>query len=69
VVLEITNHDRNLQIPIDDLAAGFNATVTWSKAKTSAHHGHHHGGDRHDAAATHTRSTQRFTHGGGAYWS
>ena len=31
VVLEVHNNQRNLQIPVDDLAGGFNATVTWKK--------------------------------------
>jgi len=29
LVLEITNNERNLQIPIDDLAKGFDAKVQW----------------------------------------
>jgi len=31
LVFEISNNDRNLLLPIDDLASGFNATVEWSK--------------------------------------
>ena len=32
VTLEVTNHERNLQIPIDDLASGLGVHVTWSAA-------------------------------------
>ena len=32
IALQVTNHERNLQIPIDDLAAGFNVTVGWAAA-------------------------------------
>ena len=31
IVLEVANHERNLQIPIDDRDGGFNATVTWTE--------------------------------------
>merc|ERR1719469_1547918 len=30
IALEVTNNDRNLQIPVDDLADGFNVHVAWS---------------------------------------
>merc|ERR1711959_459263 len=30
LALEMHNNDRNLQIPVDDLAAGFNVQVHWS---------------------------------------
>jgi len=30
LALEVTNNQRNLQIPIDDLAAGFDIKVTWA---------------------------------------
>jgi len=29
IALEVTNNQRNLQIPVDDLADGFNLKVTW----------------------------------------
>ena len=51
LVLEITNHDRNLQIPIDDLASGFNATVEWMKLVPDHHQHHHHQHDGHVHAA------------------
>lgn len=31
ITLEVTNNDRNLQIPVDDLADGFNVHVAWSQ--------------------------------------
>jgi len=32
VVLEVTNNDRNLQFPVDDLADGFGCTIHWQPA-------------------------------------
>ena len=32
VVLEVVNHARNLQIPIDSLGSGFNASVQWKQS-------------------------------------
>jgi hypothetical protein len=34
IALEVTNHAHNLQIPLDDKAAGLNVHVRWSAAKT-----------------------------------
>ena len=59
LTLEVHNHARNLQIPIDDLAGGFNATVTWRKTAARATAAHEHDGHRHGSA---------FTHGRGEYW-
>ena len=76
IVLEVANRDRNLQIPIDDLSGGFNATVTWTKrgdAEGHAHHGHHlhvHSGgvahDAHGGEREHEHVHQAF--GGGEWW-
>merc|ERR1712151_49838 len=38
IALEVTNNDRNLQIPIDDLADGFRLHVTWSPTVESHTH-------------------------------
>merc|ERR1712039_116942 len=35
LAMEVTNNDRNLQIPIDDLADGFNIRLTWSSTAAS----------------------------------
>ena len=29
VALEVTNNQRNLQLPVDNLAGGWNLTVRW----------------------------------------
>ena len=55
VVLEVANHQRNLQMPIDDLGGGLNATVTWSqKAVEAGHEGHAH--------------AHGHAHGDGVWW-
>merc|ERR1712039_932930 len=35
LAMEVTNNDRNLQIPIDDLADGFNIKLQWSSTSES----------------------------------
>ena len=48
VTLQIANGQRNLQIPIDDLCGGGNATVTWNKIDDGHAHHHHAHGDVED---------------------
>jgi len=36
LALEVTNNDRNLQIPVDDRAAGFNIKITWEPTRSAA---------------------------------
>ena len=38
LALQITNNKRNLQIPVDDLAGGFNVNVTWVAAGATDSH-------------------------------
>jgi len=52
IAIEVANHQRNLQLPLDDLALGFNCTVTWHDTarigtpigtpRLAAPHGHRH---------------------------
>jgi hypothetical protein len=35
LVLQVQNNQRNLQIPVDDLQAGFNVQVTWTNSSSS----------------------------------
>ena len=45
VAIEVRNNQRNLQIALDDLRSGFNASVSWSKARAAGHaHAHAHAG-------------------------
>jgi len=66
ISLEVTNNARNLQMPVDDLAAGFNCTVSWKQAADDQHHAHahSHGGGAHAHEHDHTR----FAHGRGVWW-
>ena len=59
VTLEIVNNQRNLQLPVDDLAGGLNATVTWRK-KAGHEHGHSHAG--------HDHPHELAAYGGGVHW-
>ena len=36
LTLEVTDHDRNLQLPIDNLVAGWNVKVSWEGAPATA---------------------------------
>jgi hypothetical protein len=40
--LQVNNNERNLQIPVDDLANGFSVKVTWSASHTPSHTPSHH---------------------------
>lgn len=39
LALEVTNHDRNLQLPIDDKASGFDARISWAKPSAKGRNG------------------------------
>ena len=70
VVLEVHNNQRNLQIPVDDLAGGFNATVTWKKKaareEVDAIKEGQHAGAGHDHDEHHHHHHHAF--GQGSFW-
>ena len=50
VALQVANRGRNLMIPLDDLASGFNITVGWTKKDDHRHEQHDH--EQHEQHAS-----------------